>query len=74
MIEKLRNINQKLIILNQNNEALLNKYKLIEKLLSDDKCFFKINIEEAYSILRDLQIDEKDIKNIYEDLIDIKNY
>lgn len=74
MIEKLRNINKKLININKNNNILLKKYKLIEMLLNDDKCFFKISIEEAYNILRDLEIKEEDIKNVYKELIDINNF
>ena len=73
MIEKLQMINSKLIQLNENNEINLKKYKLIEKILNDDKCFFKMNIESAYSILRDLEIPESDLKTVYMNLIDIKN-
>ncbi len=73
MIERLRLLNNKLIELNMNNEENLKKYKLIQKILSDDKCFLKMEIEYAYSILRDLGIAETDLKKIYMELIDIKN-
>lgn len=73
MIERLRLLNNKLIEVNMNNEENLKKYKLIQKILSDDKCFFKMEIEYAYSILRDLGIAETDLKKIYMELIDIKN-
>ena len=49
------------------------KYQVIKKILSDDKCFFKMEIEYAYSILRDLGIPEEELKNYYSELIDIKN-
>ncbi len=73
MIEKLKELNNKLIELNMDNELNLKKYKLIQKILSDDKCFFKMEIEYAYSILRDLGIPENDLKKVYMELIDAKN-
>ena len=72
MIEKLRILNNKLIELNTDNAINLKKYKLIQKILSDDKCFFKMEIEYAYSILRDLEIPENDLKKVYMELIDTK--
>ena len=73
MVEVLRKLNNDLIKLNANNEENLKKYKLIQEILSDDKCFFKMEIEYAYSILRDLGIEEKDLKNVYMKLIDSNN-
>lgn len=73
MIEKLRKMNKQLMKINFNNEQNLKKYNLIAKILEDDKCFFKINIEYAYAILRDLGIEENSIKDVYMELIDIKN-
>ena len=35
----------------------LKKYRLIEELLKDDACFFKINSSMAYSILIELGVD-----------------
>lgn len=49
--------------------------KIIDKkVLNEDKCFFKINIDDAYMILHELGYEEKDFKNIYEQLLDSKNY
>lgn len=73
MIEKLQSINDNLIELNINDAEKLKKHQLIKKILADNKCFFKIEIEYAYSILRDLGIPEENIKNVYAELIDIKN-
>ena len=74
MIEKLKMLNNKLIELNANDETNLKKYQLIKKILNDDKCFFKMEIDYAYAILRDLGIEESDLKNVYMELIDIKNF
>ncbi len=73
MLEKLKNINDKLIELNINDENKLKKHQLIKKILSVNKCFFKIEIEYAYSILRDLGIPEENLKYVYTELIDINN-
>ena len=72
MINKLRELNMKLIEVNMGKEEE-KKYQVIKKILSDDKCFFKMEIEYAYSILRDLGIPEEELKNYYSELIDIKN-
>ncbi len=72
MLEQLRDKNEHLIELNKNNPGVLEKQLLIKKLLKNKDCFFKMNIETAYSILKDLEIDN--IKDTYSDLIDIKNY
>lgn len=74
MIEKLREVNEKLINTYINNEDILKKQLLIKKLLKEKDCFFKIDIETAYSILTDLEISESDLRSIYMELIDIKNY
>ncbi len=69
MIEKLRIINNKLIQLNRDNIINLKKYYLIHELLKDDDCFKKISIEYAYSVLKDLEVKDKDLENIYCELI-----
>lgn len=73
MIEKLKEINNKLIEINKGNEEEFKKQKTIQKLLKQENLFFKISIEYAYAILRDLQIPESDIKTLYMELIDVKN-
>ncbi len=50
----------------------LKKYKLIEELLKDDACFFKINSSIAYSILIELGIDNP--FDYYKKLISYKEY
>ena len=74
MINKLKEINEKLISIHQKNETELKKQLLIQKILNEKNCFFKMDIETAYSILKDLNINDKDLNNIYKELIDIKNF
>lgn len=74
MIEKLKKINDKYIELNKDNEVNLKKHVLIKQILNDSRCFFKMDIENAYAILRDLGIKEENLQEIYKELIDIKNF
>lgn len=74
MIDKLRELNIRLINKYQNDEAKRQNQLLIQKILENNHCFFEMDIETAYSILKDLNIPEEDIKEVYKSLIDIKNY
>lgn len=70
MIEKLRKINED-ILNTSKDESVLNKNRIIKTIMLDDNCFFKMSIEDAYAILRDLGIPESDVKYIYLKVIDI---
>lgn len=74
MLEKLRKLNDSILNCCKNNEEKYNKHILIKKILTEDNCFFKMNVEQAYSILRELNIDEKSLKSVYCSLIDSSNY
>lgn len=65
MLEKLREINNKLLEINPTNK----KQQLIKKLLQNKDCFLKINITDAYSILDDLKIPDEKKKEVYLELI-----
>ena len=69
MIEKLKIINEKYIEEYKENPKELKKYELIKKILNEKDCFLKMNIEYAYAILRDLNIPEDKIKEVYLQLI-----
>lgn len=71
MIEKLKIINEKHIEEYKENSHELKKYELIKKILNEKDCFLKMNIEYAYAILRDLNIPEDKIKEVYLELISI---
>ncbi len=60
-IEQLRDKCLELIELDKN------KYQLIYDMLEDDELFNKIDINMAYSILNDLQVE--DVKNTYIELM-----
>ena len=69
MLNRLRDINDKLINYYKDNNIECEKQLKIKNILLDDTCFQNIKIEVAYSILRDLKIEEKDLKAVYEQLI-----
>ena len=69
MIDKLIVINDKIISQTLDEEKRA-KHLLIKKMLNDKQCFFKINIETASALLRELEIPENDLKSIYLELID----
>lgn len=50
------------------------KNKIISKILEDDSCFFKLNKDDAFMILKEIGIKEDKINEIYEKLISQKNY
>ena len=70
MIEELKRINERLLLKNDNNIKEKEKYLIIKKILNKEKAFLKMNIEYAYGILRDLNVPEENIKNIYFQLLD----
>ena len=69
MLNKLRNINNKLINYYKGNDIEYKKQLKIKNILIDDSCFQNIKIEVAYSILRDLKIAEEDLRTVYSQLI-----
>ena len=69
MLNKLRDINYKLIDYYKDNAIEYKKQLKIKNILIDDACFHNIKIEVAYSILRDLKISEEDLKSVYMQLI-----
>lgn len=69
MLNKLRDINDKLINYYKDNNKEYEKQLKIKNILMDDTCFQNIKIEVAYSILRDLKISEEDLKVVYMQLI-----
>ena len=52
MLGGLRKINKRLIKLNEDNKEILNKQLLIQKMLNDEDCFQKIDVETAFNILK----------------------
>ncbi len=73
MLNELRALNET-YIKKASNDDELKKQMLIKELLKNDRCFFKISIKDAYSILRDLRIKQDKLKIVYEKLIEESNF
>ena len=73
MFEELKRINKKLLRASKTPEEK-KKYALISTLLKNDKCFFEMPIETSLSILKDLQIPEENLFDVYNELINKKEY
>ena len=70
ILEKLRQLNEDMLVIRKNDKKEVKKQKAIQKTLQDDKCFFKMTRDQAYVVLRDLGIEEGALRAIYLGLID----
>lgn len=73
MVDKLRKINNSLID-EKTNLKDIERQLLIKKIISRDDFIFNVDMEDAYSIFRDLGFKEEELKQIYRELISFKNY
>lgn len=71
----------KKLVIEKNNEISKNennadarKLELIDELLKDDQCFYKIDANTALSILAFLGIKEEDLRDVYLELISPKYF
>lgn len=69
MIDKLKEIAEENIEINKDKPEELRKYQLIREILNQKDCFLNMSIDYAYAILRDLQIPDDKIKDVYMQLI-----
>ncbi len=74
MIEQLRMIAIRLMQEKKDSPEEVKKYQLIEEMLKNNQCFFELDIETSYAILRDLGFKEDDLEKVYSLLIDPSNY
>ena len=58
----------------ENKNESLDKINNIIDFLEDDMCFFKLNINLSVPILLYLGISEKDVKNVYFEIISPNNF
>lgn len=67
MLNKLRELNEKQLKKYEKEGDFKNitAQKIIKELLKPEDCFFKMTIEQAYTILRELGFDPKDYEKIY---------
>ena len=72
MIEFLININKELIKKYDGDPEKQERQLIISCILTQKNCIFKLTIEDAYNILKDLQI--SNYKDVYENLISYNEY
>ena len=72
MVEQLKGINNKYIEIYKSNPKELEKHLIIKEMLEKEDIFLNLEIEIAYSILRDLGIPEEELKNVYIKLLSNK--
>ena len=68
MINEIRRVNRNLLF-NAKTEKEQQIQKTIMNILEDNNCFTKMNVDDAYNILRDLKIKEENLKNTYVQLV-----
>lgn len=73
MLEELKKIADSLIEINKNNPKELKKYQIIKQILNRKDCFLNMDINYAYTILKDLKIPNEKLKKAYIQLIDIES-
>lgn len=72
MLEFLKGINVNLMNKYQNNPKKLERQLIISNFLKYDDCFFKISIEDAFKILKDLEI--SNYEETYINLVSFDKY
>lgn len=67
MLNKLRELNEKQLKKYEKEDDFKNitAQKIIKELLKPEDCFFKMTIEQAYTIFRELGFALKDYEKIY---------
>ena len=73
MINELRVRVESILKSNLTNKELI-KYSAISNILEDKYCFFKMSIEDAFKILKDLKYNTKESYEIYENMISFEKY
>lgn len=67
MLEKLREKNEQLLawFKGEQNQAATQRQELLKVILADDACFFKLNIDDALNVLKDLGFSPNDASVAY---------
>ena len=73
-IEQIKLMNDTTILYLKSIGESTKRNKIINKILEDETCFFKITKEDAITILEDIGVSKNNIETIYSDLISIDTY
>ena len=72
MLDHLKSINNKLLVKYENNPQKFEIQLMISNFLKHNDCFFRISIEDAFNILKNLEI--VNYKETYMNLISYDKY
>lgn len=74
VLQKVREVTNRLLLSENISKEKKQRLELISNILKDDQCFFKIDVDTAYNIIRDLGFSHEETKSIYKELISSKNF
>ena len=74
MLQKVREVTNRLLLSESISAEKKIRLELIKNILKDDQCFFKIDVDTAYKIIRDLGFSHEETIGIYKELISSKNF
>ena len=72
MLDSLKIMNNKLLVKYENNPKKFEKQLMISNFLKNDDCFFKVPIEVAFNILKDLEVEN--YKETYLNLVSYNKF
>ena len=73
-LQDIRLMNDTMILYLKKMGKSSKRNEIINNILNDDSCFFKMNKEDAHIILEDIGIEKDKINLIYSNLISSDNY
>lgn len=73
-LEQIRLMNDATILYLEKMKINSERNILIKNILKDDACFFKLDKQDAYSILEDIGVEKNIIASVYLELISSKQY
>lgn len=73
-VRDLKLMNEAMIKYLESKEANNKRNIIIDNILDDETCFFKINKEKAIEILADIGVGESKLEKIYSELISKEEY
>ena len=73
-IDELRIINDSNMLYLKRLNLDYTRNTILKNILDDDACFFKMSKEDAYSVLKDLNIVDDELEKTYQELISNKEF
>lgn len=68
LIDELKVMNYSIIDCLKNKGASVRRNEIIKEILKDETCFFRINKDQAFVILKDLKVSDDKLEDTYQEL------